>query len=164
MVFEGAISREHSVLLASEIPIDSPEPSTWPSPIFSSDAFEQMMLPDLCGVTHHREQYLLLKVITKTDTVIMKSAAFGMEDDKNVLFLKSSPDDEEKEMWDTQELEVDSDFIVKEPRVELEDDGYCTVQYDYRTGVLFLAHGSELIPFPWRKEVTVSVNGAVFWN
>ncbi|KAJ6008091.1 hypothetical protein N7540_012067 [Penicillium herquei] len=160
MVFEGPFFWEQSVLLNLATSIDSPGTSTWPSPNFRSDNFEKIMLPDLRRVTHHREQYLLLKVVTKTDTVTMASAAFGVEDEDENL----SPSNKGEETWDGQELAVDSVLIVKEPRLELEDDGYYALQVDHLSEVLFLAHGSELIPFPWRKEATAAVNRAVLWK
>ncbi|KAJ6016560.1 hypothetical protein N7540_011151 [Penicillium herquei] len=115
----------------------------------------------LCLETHHREQYLLLRTLTETDTM---TAVMTIVEDEDGSVLMLQLYNQEKELSGAQSLKKGTVLVVKEPYVKVMADGDYGIRVDHISDVWFIPEFDNMIPISWRSRVTQAEDDASFWK
>ncbi|KAJ5364437.1 uncharacterized protein N7496_010150 [Penicillium cataractarum] len=136
-------------------------PPAYPPCVTPFSKLKKVMIKNLYLETHHREQYLLLRTVTRTDTI---TAVMAIVEDEDGSVLMIQLYNQEQELSGPQSLREGTVLVVKEPYVKVMADGDYGIRVDHLSDVRFIPEFDELVPLCWRKRVTQADENASFWK
>lgn len=111
--------------------------------------------------THHRGRYLLLRTVTKTDTM---TAVMAIVEDEDGSVLMIQLYNQGQELSGARSLREGTVLVVKEPYVKVMADGDYGIRVDHLSDVRFIPDYDDLVPLSWRRRVTQADEDASFWK
>ncbi|OQE24015.1 hypothetical protein PENFLA_c010G09886 [Penicillium flavigenum] len=136
-------------------------PPAYPPCVSPFSKLKKVMIKSLCLETHHRDQYLLLRTVTPTDTMTAVMAIVE-DEDGSVLMLQLY--NQEEELSGTHSLREGTVLVVNEPYVKVMADGDYGIRVDHLSDVWFIPEFDDLVPLSWRKRVTQADGNASSWK
>jgi hypothetical protein len=136
-------------------------PPAYPPCVTPFSKLKKVMMTSLCLETHHRGRYLLLRMITPTDTM---TAVMAVVEDEEGSVLIIQLYNQEQELSGAQTLREGTVLVVKEPYVKVMADGDNGIRVDHLSDVRFIPEFDDLVPLSWKKRVTQADETASFWK
>ncbi|KAL2698371.1 hypothetical protein AAEP93_011081 [Penicillium crustosum] len=136
-------------------------PPAYPPSHTPFSKLSKVMIKSLCLETHHRQRYLLIRMVTPADTMTAVMAIVE-DEDGSVLMLQLY--NQEQELSNAHSLMEGTVLVVKEPYVKVMADGDYGIRVDHLSDIWFVPEFDDLVPLSWRKRVTQCDENASSWK
>lgn len=114
---------------------------------------KKLHIKELRLETHHRGNYILLRVATPPNTINAVMVIVEDEQGSGVMLQVYQQEDTEYGLAEDV-AQVGGVCIVKEPYFKTMSNGGYGVRVDHVTDIVWLADDDELVPFGWRSRTT----------